>query len=530
MNIHFKCSECGKHLEIGEKGAGMSVACPDCMATLAIPAATSSHTCPQCNVSILVDDNLKGATFECSTCRQLIHIPSPGDTFEHKCPLCHVVIPIPVRLKGFFTDCPNCGQHFHVPGSSQRCQYYTEPPPSPVQHGPANADDSAPASDSTEARTIIKAICGALCVFGFIVGLYGLDHSSKGITLLGLSLWLPAVMYLCATNRMIRFVVLSAIAVIANTAYAMKFYSYSWPGLIISIIVAVIITIILPVWRSPKESPHFLLVTGNPLKEIAYGLVVIFILTILHSDSRQWLFSLFTRERQQSVKATASSGQGDEWVSGVPKASESTQQASQKSRNAGKKFTGLDGQDTLGYIELNNGTVIYSNPITENEASALAKFLVPVVFDGTKTAVVLAYSDGNYIMGKKASVEETNINGFHKAYSLLAREVSAQVFNGRPVTICFFDKDLNILTEISNSEGEKEFKEYQNTLAYQRGFEHGKRMGEQDRDLGNYRHQWKDSPDNTVFDQVAHLAGCDPGTPEYEDFAEGYDLGYRAGR
>ena len=261
------------------------------------------------------------------------------------------------------------------------------------------------------------------------------------------------------------------------------------------------------------------------------GIVLYLFLSLIFSSSyRHGFFSIFTGERQQSDKATASSGQADEWVSGVPKASQAKRQAMQESHKTGKKYTGLDSQESLAYVELNNGTVIYSNPITENEASALARFLVPLIFDGKKTGIVLSYSDGDYILGKNASEEETNIEGFHKAYALLAREVSAQVFQGKPVTICFFDEELNILSEISDSEGHKEFKDYQKSLAYQRGYEHGKRMGKQDREMASYNHLWPDSPQNTIFDQVAHLAGCDPGTPEYTDFAEGYDLGYRAAR
>ena len=108
--------------------------------------------------------------------------------------------------------------------------------------------------------------------------------------------------------------------------------------------------------------------------------------------------------------------------------------------------------------------------------------------------------------------------------------VLKSVFQGKPIKFCFFDKDFNILMELSDSDGQKEFKEYQKSLAYQRGFEHGKRMGKQDREMASYNHLWPDSPDNSIFGQVAHLAGCDPGTPEYADFAEGYDLGYRAAR
>ena len=258
------------------------------------------------------------------------------------------------------------------------------------------------------------------------------------------------------------------------------------------------------------------------------GILLILIITPMLTDIYDW--TIRKTEDKQQVEATASSRQKDGWVSGIPKESQVKMPAQQGTHKLGKKYSGLDGQEALSYVELNNGTVIYSKPITESEASALARFLVPQIFDGTKTGIVLSYSDGNYILGKNASEEETTIDGFHKAYALLAREVSAQVFQGKPVTICFFDKELNILSEISDSDGKKEFKDYQKSLAYQRGYEHGQRMGKQDREMASYNHLWPDSPDNSIFRQVAHLAGCDPGTPEYGDFAEGYDLGYRAAR
>lgn len=131
MYVHFKCGKCGKHLEVDEKGAGMSVPCTDCGEPVEVPTSTTKRTCQQCHVSVLVDDNLKGATFECSTCRQMVHIPSPDDVTEHRCPFCHIAVPVPVSMKGHFTHCPNCGQNFLVPGSSLHFQQQAEPTANP---------------------------------------------------------------------------------------------------------------------------------------------------------------------------------------------------------------------------------------------------------------------------------------------------------------------------------------------------------------------------------------------------------------
>lgn len=129
MYVHFKCSKCGKHLEVDEKGAGMSVPCTDCGTSMTVPNSTTRHTCPQCHISVLVDDILKGASFECSTCRQMLHIPSPNDKTDHRCPFCHIAVSVPASMRGCFTQCPNCRQQFLVPGSSLHFQHQEESAP-----------------------------------------------------------------------------------------------------------------------------------------------------------------------------------------------------------------------------------------------------------------------------------------------------------------------------------------------------------------------------------------------------------------
>ena len=68
MYVHFKCSACGKHIEIDQKGAGKQVHCPDCSALNEVPYAREQKTCPHCRYSVLVSYTLNGTEIVCSNC------------------------------------------------------------------------------------------------------------------------------------------------------------------------------------------------------------------------------------------------------------------------------------------------------------------------------------------------------------------------------------------------------------------------------------------------------------------------------
>ncbi|HTS17073.1 MAG TPA: hypothetical protein VMP11_05825 [Verrucomicrobiae bacterium] len=88
-DILFKCSQCGKHLVIGDSAAGLTINCSDCHAPVHVPQLhTPPHrsfdphgnpifthpeaspiTCPHCNVTFFAARQLLRETIHCPNCR-----------------------------------------------------------------------------------------------------------------------------------------------------------------------------------------------------------------------------------------------------------------------------------------------------------------------------------------------------------------------------------------------------------------------------------------------------------------------------
>lgn len=64
----FECSVCGKHLCIDERGAGKSIACPDCQHEVSIPEPALTHRCSSCNADIAIPAAFRGRTINCPKC------------------------------------------------------------------------------------------------------------------------------------------------------------------------------------------------------------------------------------------------------------------------------------------------------------------------------------------------------------------------------------------------------------------------------------------------------------------------------
>lgn len=276
MDIHIRCSKCGKHLEIDEKGAGMTVSCPDCSASLTVSTSTTTHTCPKCYVAVLVDDILKGETFECSTCHQMFHIPSPDDVTEQKCPFCHITVSVPASIRGRFTQCPNCRQQFLVPGSSLNFQHQEKPVPNPESvperldlltkgsqwENRAERAGGRKEAESQAGRSRINRVGGkiagipmligfAMQVFGFLLGIPKLGHIGGIVFVSGIT-----------------------IGLVLGVAY------------------------FLGLWFA------------NPLKAIAKAAVAVTIfLLIFNQGFRHWVISAFSFNTPQTAEATASSAE-----------------------------------------------------------------------------------------------------------------------------------------------------------------------------------------------------------------------------
>lgn len=74
-DISFSCSQCGKNLVIEETGAGLAIQCPNCNATLTVPAPSQEKQCPFCA------EVVKKEAIVCKHCgRDLVAKPPPVST------------------------------------------------------------------------------------------------------------------------------------------------------------------------------------------------------------------------------------------------------------------------------------------------------------------------------------------------------------------------------------------------------------------------------------------------------------------
>jgi DNA-directed RNA polymerase subunit RPC12/RpoP len=82
-DINFDCPACGHNLEVDERGAGMTVPCPECSKPIHIPftsSTTQNHLffpCPNCNQSIPATNDMAGQLIDCPSCGQPIEVPFP---------------------------------------------------------------------------------------------------------------------------------------------------------------------------------------------------------------------------------------------------------------------------------------------------------------------------------------------------------------------------------------------------------------------------------------------------------------------
>lgn len=77
MDIEFKCNKCGQHVVIEEAGAGLTVPCPKCGQSLAVPkppSATATKKCPFCAEEIRSD------AVKCKHCGEFLDGSRPPQT------------------------------------------------------------------------------------------------------------------------------------------------------------------------------------------------------------------------------------------------------------------------------------------------------------------------------------------------------------------------------------------------------------------------------------------------------------------
>ena len=126
ISIHFVCTVCGKHLEVDEVGAGMTIFCTDCSTALMVPRQTRKYSCPHCRVAVLLPQNLWGQTIQCSSCQQAFPIPNPatatsaGLCIHFVCPACGKHLEVDESGAGVIIQCADCSTSMKVPSKTAK--------------------------------------------------------------------------------------------------------------------------------------------------------------------------------------------------------------------------------------------------------------------------------------------------------------------------------------------------------------------------------------------------------------------------
>jgi hypothetical protein len=90
-------------------------------------------------------------------------------------------------------------------------------------------------------------------------------------------------------------------------------------------------------------------------------------------------------------------------------------------------------------LTFNGGDLYYTPQVTEADAKKLGNYLVDdKFFDGTQKTVKLNKSEGTYEF-RMVLKDVENDRGAPKRYSIVARQMSEQVFNGQKVIIHLCD-------------------------------------------------------------------------------------------
>jgi phage FluMu protein Com len=74
-DIFFKCRVCGKYLVVDDEGAGLTVDCPDCRASISIPDLLLVHECPHCKQIVKAACEMTGELVLCRSCQTEVRLP-----------------------------------------------------------------------------------------------------------------------------------------------------------------------------------------------------------------------------------------------------------------------------------------------------------------------------------------------------------------------------------------------------------------------------------------------------------------------
>lgn len=84
-DINFDCPHCGHNLEVSERGAGLTVACPECSKNIKIPIPAPEllmrdiiFNCGSCGQPLKAAPDMAGQLIDCPACEKPTEIPFPS--------------------------------------------------------------------------------------------------------------------------------------------------------------------------------------------------------------------------------------------------------------------------------------------------------------------------------------------------------------------------------------------------------------------------------------------------------------------
>lgn len=334
MDIHIRCTKCGKHLAVDEKTVGMIINCPDCSTALRVPINHEKQICPHCRGETLVANNMNGQSIECSSCHKTFSVKSPNDPKHHACPFCYTAILVPDDFKGQFIDCPTCNQRYMIHRPNQDFQYRQNPSDGSLNGGQAEESPKGEFAKGIPQGLIANSLNRfriwmlilAVILPIMAIGIYSVVPQSNHVVTIIAGIWVLSLSFI---NRKIRIVLPSIGLMWGIYRTDEGFTPYD-----ITIIVA---SALIGIWsyRLPVIGPDGKKITlqeerwenedrerqrrleaerramqsnGHPL---LWSLIIIIALLMVIPGSRHWIISAFKYDSPQTVEANGSSGRSN---------------------------------------------------------------------------------------------------------------------------------------------------------------------------------------------------------------------------
>ena len=80
-DINFDCPHCGHNLDVNERGAGLTVACPECSKSIEIPIPAAKvfvrdikFNCGSCGQPLKASHDMVGQLIDCPVCKRTVEV------------------------------------------------------------------------------------------------------------------------------------------------------------------------------------------------------------------------------------------------------------------------------------------------------------------------------------------------------------------------------------------------------------------------------------------------------------------------